>query len=50
VIGFESHSEATACLEALRTRFAKFGLELHEGKTRLIEFGRYADQASSKSG
>ena len=42
VIGFESHSEATACLEALRTRFAKFGLELHEGKTRLIEFGRYA--------
>jgi RNA-directed DNA polymerase len=42
VIGFESHSEATACLEELRTRFAKFGLELHEGKTRLIEFGRYA--------
>lgn len=42
VIGFESHSEATACLEALRARLAKFGLELHEGKTRLIEFGRYA--------
>ena len=42
VIGFENHSEATACLEDLRTRFAKFGLKLHEGKTRLIEFGRYA--------
>ena len=42
VIGFENHSEATACLEELRTRFAKFGLKLHEGKTRLIEFGRYA--------
>jgi len=42
VIGFENHSEATQCLEELRTRFAKFGLKLHEGKTRLIEFGRYA--------
>ena len=44
VIGFENHSEATACLEELRTRFAKFGLKLHEGKTRLIEFGRYANE------
>jgi len=42
VIGFESHAEATACLEDLQQRFAKFGLRLHEGKTRLIEFGRYA--------
>ena len=42
VIGFENHSEAAACLDELRTRFAKFGLRLHEGKTRLIEFGRYA--------
>jgi RNA-directed DNA polymerase len=42
VIGFESHSEAMACMEYLRTRLAKFGLKLHEGKTRLIEFGRYA--------
>ena len=42
VIGFEHRSEATACIEELRTRFAKFGLKLHEGKTRLIEFGRYA--------
>ena len=41
-IGFESHNEATACLEALHARFAKFGLKLHEKKTRLIEFGRYA--------
>ncbi len=42
VIGFENHSEATACLEELHARFAKFGLKLHEKKTRLIEFGRYA--------
>lgn len=42
VIGFESRSEAVACLEALQERFAKFGLKLHKEKTRLIEFGRFA--------
>jgi group II intron reverse transcriptase/maturase len=42
VIGFENHSEATACLEALHTCFARFGLKLHKDKTRLIEFGKYA--------
>jgi RNA-directed DNA polymerase len=50
VIGFESHSEAQACLEELRTRFAKFGLKLHEGKTRLIEFGRYAIERRARRG
>jgi len=40
VIGFENHNEATVCLEALHTRFARFGLKLHKDKTRLIEFGR----------
>jgi len=50
VIGFESHSEATACLEALQARFAKFGLKLHEGKTRLIEFGRYAIERRRRRG
>jgi hypothetical protein len=29
-------------LVELRERFAKFGLELHPDKTRLIEFGRHA--------
>jgi group II intron reverse transcriptase/maturase len=42
VIGFQHRSEAEACLEELRARFAKFGLRLHDGKTRLIEFGRFA--------
>lgn len=42
VIGFEHRAEAEACLEELRARFAKFGLRLHDGKTRLIEFGRFA--------
>ena len=50
VIGFENHSEATACLDELRARFAKFDLKLHEGKTRLIEFGRYAIERREKSG
>ena len=42
VIGFEHKYEAEACLDELRTRFAKFGLKLHDQKTRLIEFGRFA--------
>ena len=42
VIGFQHKDEAEACLEELRARFAKFGLKLHDGKTRLIEFGRFA--------
>jgi len=42
VIGFEHEQEAQACLEALRARFAQFGLKLHDDKTRLIEFGRQA--------
>ena len=50
VIGFESHREATACLEELQSRFAKFGLKLHEGKTRLIEFGRYANERRERRG
>ena len=50
VIGFEDHHEAKACLEALRTRFAKFGLKLHEGKTRLIEFGRFAIERRAERG
>jgi group II intron reverse transcriptase/maturase len=43
VVGFEHRSEAEQFLADLRERFAKFGLVLHPEKTRLIEFGRYAD-------
>ena len=42
VAGFQYRDDAEAFWAALRERFAKFGLELHPGKTRLIEFGRYA--------
>ena len=50
VIGFREESDARRCLAALRERFAKFGLELHPEKTRLIEFGRYAAERRSKRG
>jgi RNA-directed DNA polymerase len=42
VAGFEHKSDAEAFLADLRERFAKFNLELHPDKTRLIEFGRNA--------
>jgi len=34
----------------LRERLAKFGLELHPEKTRLIEFGRFATENRKKRG
>ena len=44
VIGFEHRHEGEQFLAALRQRLAKFGLELHPDKTRLIEFGRHAQE------
>jgi len=44
VMGFENYQDACRFLHDLRERFARFGLELHPGKTRLIEFGRFAAQ------
>jgi group II intron reverse transcriptase/maturase len=40
--GFEDKADAERFLDELRERLARFGLELHPGKTRLIEFGRFA--------
>src|ERR1700693_4689122 len=44
VAGFQHRHEAERFLAELRERFAKFGLELHADKTRIVEFGRYAKQ------
>ena len=44
IIGFEYRSDANGFLADLRVRLAKFALELHSEKTRLIEFGRFAAQ------
>lgn len=42
VVGFEHRADAEAFQAALIERLAKFRLELHADKTRLLEFGRYA--------
>jgi hypothetical protein len=50
VVGFESRTEAEQFLREFRKRLAKFGLELHPEKTRLIQFGRFAAQNRKKRG
>jgi len=42
VAGFEHEADARRFWDAMRARFEQFGLALHEEKTRLLEFGRYA--------
>jgi len=42
IVGFQYEEDARRFLDELRERFARFGLELHPDKTRLIEFGRRA--------
>jgi group II intron reverse transcriptase/maturase len=42
VMGFQYQSDAKQFQTELKERLAKFGLEMHEGKTKLIEFGRFA--------
>ncbi len=43
VAGFQHREEAERFLAELRERFARFGLQLHADKTRIVEFGRYAE-------
>jgi group II intron reverse transcriptase/maturase len=50
VLGFELRTEAERFLAELRERLAKFGLELHPEKTRLIEFGRDAAKRRQQRG
>ena len=50
VVGFQHLGDAKQFLTDLRERFAKFNLELHPDKTRLIEFGRFAAQNRKKRG
>jgi RNA-directed DNA polymerase len=44
VAGFQHRDDAERFLAELRDRLAKFSLELHAEKTRLIQFGRFAAQ------
>ena len=50
VMGFQHRAEAEGFLSELRVRLAAYGLELHQGKTRLIEFGRFAIANRSERG
>jgi len=50
VMGFQYEGEARRFLAAMQERLAKFKLELHPDKTRLILFGRYAVQRCRERG
>src|SRR5579872_5367542 len=50
VVGFEHRAEAERFLKEFQERLAKFGLEIHPDKTRLIEFGRFAASDRQKRG
>ena len=50
VAGFELEADARAFWDAMRQRFKQFALELHEDKTRLLEFGRFAAARRARRG
>jgi group II intron reverse transcriptase/maturase len=50
IVGFEHEAEARRFLDALRERLGKFALSLHPEKTRLIEFGRHAEENRRRRG
>jgi len=50
VVGFQHRTDAERFLQEFRERLAKFGLELHADKTRLIEFGRFAARDRKQRG
>lgn len=50
VIGFKYERDARKVLEVLPKRFAKFGLELHKDKTRLVKFTPPKKGAPKKPG
>lgn len=50
VIGCQYQSEAEQIREDLKVRLGKFGLQLAEEKTRVVEFGRYAGENREKRG
>jgi group II intron reverse transcriptase/maturase len=50
IICVQEKEEANYILEALKERLKKFGLELAEDKTRIIEFGRYEEGHAKSKG
>ena len=50
VICFQYREDALRVEDALRHRLAKFGLTLEPSKTKLVEFGRFAQRHAGKHG
>jgi RNA-directed DNA polymerase len=50
VLGFEHEAEARRFLDAMHDRLGKFALTLHPDKTRLVEFGRFAEANRRRQG
>lgn len=50
VVGFQEKAEAERFWAELKERMAKFHLELHPEKTRLLEFGRFAARDRQRRG
>jgi hypothetical protein len=50
VLCFQYRADALRVQEVLRKRLAKFSLTLAEAKTKLVEYGRYAQKWASKRG
>ncbi len=50
IVGFQHRADAKRFLAELRERFAKFSLELHSEKTRLLEFGPFAAEHRRRAG
>lgn len=50
VVGFQHRHEAVQFRKELSERLARFNLELHSDKTRLVEFGRFAEERRAKRG
>lgn len=50
IIGFQYEDDAKRMHAELKERLAKFNLELSEEKTRLIEFGRFAESNRAERG
>ncbi|PYX56038.1 MAG: group II intron reverse transcriptase/maturase, partial [Acidobacteria bacterium] len=50
VLCFQYKRDAQRVMEVLPKRFVKYGLTIHPEKTRLLEFGRYAEENAKRRG
>ena len=50
IAGFQYKEEAEAYYREMQERMSKFGLEIESSKSRLLEFGRYAEERRKRRG